>query len=368
MVVDVAGDVRIVEVECRPLGADPRDGHEVVPRRRAGRRPLQRVAVPPRVVADDPLVLADPRPPHIPQERQHRQTQDVGADRRDGVQRCEALLRPVVGVTPRHALHAEPVLDEEGHVEADEQRPEVDLAERLVEHRPGHLRPPEVEPGEHREHHRAEQHVVEVRDDEVSVGDVEVDRRRRQHDAGQATEEERDEEADREQHRGVEDELSSPHGADPVEELHARRDGDQIGQQGEERQQYGAGREHVVCPHRDGQRRDRDGREDQALVAEDGLTAVDRYDLRDDAEERQRHDVDLGMAEEPEQVLPQDRATGLRVEHVGTEPAVGQQAEQRRGQDREHHQDQDAGDQDIPGEDRHPEHRHTRGRAGRPRS
>ena len=81
----------------------------------------------------------------------------------------EAVAREVVGVAPRHALDAEPVLDEERRVEADEQRPEVDLAEPLVEHLAGELRPPEVEPGEHREHDGAEHHVVEVRDDEVGV-------------------------------------------------------------------------------------------------------------------------------------------------------------------------------------------------------
>ena len=39
--------VRVVVLERRPLGADPRDRGEVVPRRRAGGRPFQRVAVSP---------------------------------------------------------------------------------------------------------------------------------------------------------------------------------------------------------------------------------------------------------------------------------------------------------------------------------
>src|SRR6476659_1145653 len=38
----IAGDLRVVQVEGRTLRADPRDAHEVVPRRRAGGRPLQR--------------------------------------------------------------------------------------------------------------------------------------------------------------------------------------------------------------------------------------------------------------------------------------------------------------------------------------
>ena len=116
----------------------------------------------------------------------------------------EAVLRQVVGVAAGHALDAEQVLDEEGRVEADEQHPEVDLAQPLVEHPAGELRPPEVEAGEHREDHGAEDDVVEVRDDEVAVGEVEVQGRAGEDDAGQAAEEEGDQEAERPEHRGVE--------------------------------------------------------------------------------------------------------------------------------------------------------------------
>ena len=47
------GDLGVVQVERRALGADPRDRVEVVPRRRAGRRPLQGAAPAPRVVTVD---------------------------------------------------------------------------------------------------------------------------------------------------------------------------------------------------------------------------------------------------------------------------------------------------------------------------
>ena len=67
------------------------------------------------------------------------------------------------------------------------------------------------------------------------------------------------------------------------------------------------------------------------LVAEDRLAAEHRQDLGDDAEERQRDDVDLGMAEEPEQVLPQDRPAVLGVEDVRAELSVGEQRQQRGG-------------------------------------
>ncbi len=77
------------------------------------------------------------------------------------------------------------------------------------------------------------------------------------------------------------------------------------------------------APHGHGESGDRDRRVDQRLVSEDRLTAEDREDLRHDAEERQSDDVDLGVAEEPEQVLPQQDTTvggGRRCERRGCGP------------------------------------------------
>ena len=136
---------RVVQVERGALGADPRDAVEVVPRRRAGGRPLQRRAVAPRVVGLDEGCGA-PRLPHVVRGTAASTTaQDDRADGRDPVAEGEAVLGHVVGVAPRHALDAEQVLHEEGRVEPDEEQPEVDLAEPLVEHPAGELGPPEVE-------------------------------------------------------------------------------------------------------------------------------------------------------------------------------------------------------------------------------
>jgi hypothetical protein len=119
------------------------------------------------------------------------------------------------------------------------------------------------------------------------------------------------------------------------------------------------GGEHVVRPHTEGQHPDQDRRRYQPFVAEHRLAAEHRNDLGDDAEERQRDDVHLGVTEEPEQVLPQHRPAGRHVEDMRTEHPVGGQREQRRRQEREHHDDQQAGDEDVPREDRQPEHRHA---------
>ena len=76
---------------------------------------------------------------------------------------------------PRHPEQAEQVLREERDVEADEDEPEGDLPEPLVEHPAEDLRPPVEEPAEDRQHRAAEEHVVEVRDDVVGVVHLPVD-------------------------------------------------------------------------------------------------------------------------------------------------------------------------------------------------
>src|SRR5919107_2526525 len=111
--------LRVVQLERRALGADPRQLGEVVPRRRARGGPLQRVPEAPGVVDGDhpavPVALE-----HVPQERQRRGTEDERADRGDRVQRGEAVGGQVGDVAARHALRAQPVLYQEGEVEPDE--------------------------------------------------------------------------------------------------------------------------------------------------------------------------------------------------------------------------------------------------------
>ena len=89
--------------------------------------------------------------------------------------------------------------------------------------------------------------------------------------------------------------------------------------------------------------------EDHDGVAEQRLAGEDRQDLGDDAEGRQDQDVDLGMAEDPEQVLPQQRvAAAGRDEEVGAEEAVEHQQDQRDRDDREGEQQQELRDEAHP--------------------
>ncbi len=67
------------------------------------------------------------------------------------------------------------------------------------------------------------------------------------------------------------------------------------------------------------------------------------------------------MAEEPEQMLEQDRvAAARRIEEGGAEIAVGQQHRDRAGEHRQRQHQQEGGDQHRPGEQRHLVQGHAR--------
>src|SRR3546814_11389591 len=70
---------------------------------------------------------------------------------------------------------------------------------------------------------------------------------------------------------------------------------------------------HVVRPDEEAERADDGDRPDHHPVAEDVLAGVDADEIGDDAEGGQRDDIDLGVAEEPEEMLEEDRSEERRV-------------------------------------------------------
>jgi hypothetical protein len=69
-----------------------------------------------------------------------------------------------------------------------------------------------------------------------------------------------------------------------------------------------------------------DQRQDDDRIENDRAAREGRDDLADEAGRRQEDDVDFGVAEEPEQVLPQQRVAALRrIVEMGADQPVGQQ-------------------------------------------
>ena len=266
---------------------------------------------------------------------------------------------------PWHAEQAEHVLRQEREVEADEHQPEMDLPEPLVEQPAEHLRPPVVDAAEDGEDGAAEEDIVEMRNDVVGVVHLPVDGEGRQEDAGQPAHREQGDEAEREQHRGLELDPAAPQGGEPVEDLHPGRDRDQHGGEREERvrERTQTDREHVVAPHPPAHEADEDPRVHHHRIAEQRLARERRQHLGDDAHRRQDEDVDLGMAEQPEEVLPEQRITPCaHVEEVRAEEPVEGEQHEGHCDHRHREQEQEVHDQGHPREHGHAHEAHP-GRA-----
>ena len=84
--------------------------------------------------------------------------------------------------------------------------------------------------------------------------------------------------------------------------------------------------------------------------------------MADDAEGRQDHDVDLGVAEEPENVLVHHWvAAAGRVKETGAKVAISQCHGDGAGQHGHHRDQQVGGDQPSPAEHGHLHQRHAGG-------
>ena len=156
---------------------------------------------------------------------------------------------------------------------------------------------------------------------------------------------------------------AAPQRAEPVERLDGGGHPDDHRGQHEAHAEHRvhAALEHVVPPHDPGQERDADDRERHRVVAEDRLAREGGEDVRRDAHGGQDQDVDLGVTEEPEQVLPEQRfAAAGRQEEVRAGHAVEEQHAEGRGEDRQRQQQQDGGDEQRPDGERQPEPGHAR--------
>ena len=248
--------------------------------------------------------------------------------------------------------------------------PEVDLAERLVHLPPGHLREPVVDAGEQREDRPRRDDVVEVADDVVGVVQVDVGGARpsgspvsppmpnigRNASAKSIGVLKRIDppQSDMQQRRQDDD----------------RRDRDDHRRRLEERAiAVPMPVRNMWCAHTMNDMKPRKiDRVDHRAVAPERLARVVRDDLGDDAHRRQDQHVDLGMREEPEQVLPEQRvaAAGHWSSDLAADDEAARQEEARAGhaihqlQDRrglerrERQQQQERRDELRPDEERQP--------------
>ena len=120
-------------------------------------------------------------------------------------------------------------------------------------------------------------------------------------------------------------------------------------------------REHVMAPHAEPEEADQDARVDHHGGAEERLPREGREHLGDDAHGGQDQDVDLGVPEDPEQVLPQERVAARRG-HVEerAEEAVEHQQDEGDGDGGEGEDEQELRHEAHPDEHRHAHQGHAR--------
>jgi len=86
-----------------------------------------------------------------------------------------------------------------------------------------------------------------------------------------------------------------------------------------------------MAPHDERKDGSRDQAVDGGAVAKGRFPGEDGKDLRHGPHGREHQDIDLRMAEEPKQVLPQQGlAAALREEEVAAEHPIGEEHGQRR--------------------------------------
>ena len=112
--------------------------------------------------------------------------------------------------------------------------------------------------------------------------------------------------------------------------------------------------EHVVRPDTEADEADANRGGDHRRIAEDRFAREDGDDLVGEGESGQDEDVDLGMAEDPEEVHPENGgAAGLRVEEVAAQIAIDAEHDLRGRERADGDEDQAAGDEIKPDQQRH---------------
>ena len=336
-----------------------RNGRKVIDRWRRSGGPFERPRVPGIGPRDSALEI---RPQQIENEAADRDSLKNNAAAYDQVPDSPAAV-DLIGINPaRHSENARDVHEIEREMEADQEKPKVPLAQRLVQHAAGHLGKPIVEGGEDREEDCAHQDIVEVRDHEIRSAELPVEWRGGEHDAGKTRHQKLEEERDTKQHCDGEADVSAPERRDPVEDLDSGRNRDDHRGEREEcicsRAQ--ADGEHVVRPHAEADEADRDCGGHHGRIAENRFAREDRDDLVGESKGRQHQDVDFRMAENPEEMHPEDGGSaGLRVEEMAAEIAVDRKHDlggRERADRYEHHE---AGNEIKPHQQRHPAQLHT---------
>ena len=342
---------------------DLRQHGEIEHRRRRGRRPFERAAVPriaghvaQRVLSND----AHDELSHLA---------DDGADENEnakaGNQNPGTPFRHIIMLKPPgHAEDSDNVQGHEGDIEADKAEPERGPPPTLVQTKAERLRPPIGDCREERENHASDDDMMEVRNQEHAVVQDKIGGRYGKQYARQTAGDEGGHERERPQHRRVEADAAAIHGEQPVVHFDAGADGNNAGGDAEDGVDVPARAhgEEMMQPGAERNDADEKRRRHHRAVAEQRFAGEGGNHFRIDAERRQDENVDLRVSPRPDEVHEHHGvAAGLVGEEMKAEIAVEGQHRERRGQDREGGENEQARRQRRPAEHRHAQIGHAGG-------
>src|ERR1700719_3818203 len=254
-------------------------------------------------------------------------------------------------ITAHVAGDAEIVERHEDAVGADEAHHEVNLAKGLVHHAAGHFGKPEVGSGEDAEHGGDSHYEVEVADHEVSGVQHDVNRGLGEEESADAAADKHRNETQGEKRCRVDAQFRAVQTAQPDQNDDRGRNGND--QRGEGEGQGGDGihsaDEHVVAGNHVAQGSQGSHGINENSMAEHGLAHVGDQHVRNDAHTGDDGDVNLGVTEEPEQMLPeQSRPSGVGQDlvvddEVGGDEETGSGDVIENEQDAGGHQDRECG-------------------------
>ena len=204
---------------------------------------------------------------------------------------------------------------------------------------------------------------MKVGNDVVRIGLLCIGWCNRVSDARKPTNGEQHDQTDRKLHGRGKDQLSTPQRECPVDNLYAGWNCDCHGCNRE----HGDGNwaearcEHVVSPYAPTHETNRCTREHHERITKQRLARKHWEHFRNDAEAWKDEDVHLGMAEDPEQVLPQERiGAGSDIEECCTEVALERKQEECDSNNGHCEQQQELHNKLQPSEYRHAHELHSR--------
>src|SRR5437667_621772 len=304
----------------------------------------------------------------------------AGAECRDGNEFVQRQQRSGVIIYERritpHVAHQSEVMERpENAMGTDKGEPEMKLAQGWVHHAAGHLAEPEVRAGKDTEKGRHTHDHVEMADNEIGGVQDDVNGWLRQEKAANAAADEHGDESERKERCCVDANVRAVQAAQPYQCHDRRRNRDRERGKGEQqrRKRIHATHKHVVSPNHPAQEADGHHRVDDNASAQERLAHAVDQNVRNDAHRGQYRNVNLGMAEEPEQVLPEKGGSpGVRLqaityhqagrdEEAGPGSAVKKQKYASRKEHGESQQSDTGGDEPRPGANRHAHQSHALG-------